>query len=84
MAHITAHSSVITRIVYFVIYVSVPVQCGTHNGTFLCDNQKCIYETWTCDKTNDCGDNSDEQGCDSKYCKTTFICEDFCVNLRDH
>lgn len=39
------------------------IQCGPHNGTFLCDNLRCIYETWRCDKTNDCGDNSDEQKC---------------------
>ncbi|KAK3085607.1 hypothetical protein FSP39_006043 [Pinctada imbricata] len=40
-----------------------PTQCGSHNGTFLCDNKKCIYETWKCDKTDDCGDSSDEQRC---------------------
>ena len=39
------------------------IQCGPHNGTFLCDNNRCIYETWKCDKTNDCGDNSDERNC---------------------
>ncbi|XP_021342142.1 low-density lipoprotein receptor-related protein 12-like [Mizuhopecten yessoensis] len=39
------------------------VLCGSHNGTFLCDNKRCIYETWKCDKTNDCGDNSDETDC---------------------
>lgn len=41
-------------------------QCGTHNGTFLCDNGRCIYESWTCDERDDCGDNSDEQFCTGK------------------
>lgn len=40
-----------------------PTQCGTHNGTFLCDNGRCIYESWTCDERDDCGDNSDEKFC---------------------
>ncbi|KAJ8303176.1 hypothetical protein KUTeg_019572 [Tegillarca granosa] len=44
-------------------YNCTSVQCGTHNGTFLCDNKHCIYETWQCDKTNDCDDNSDEINC---------------------
>ncbi|KAL4235004.1 Low-density lipoprotein receptor-related protein 12 [Mactra antiquata] len=38
-------------------------QCGTHNGTFLCRNNRCIYESWTCDQRDDCGDNSDEEFC---------------------
>jgi hypothetical protein len=45
------------------ILFSAATQCGPHNGTFLCDNNRCIYETWKCDKTNDCGDNSDERNC---------------------
>jgi hypothetical protein len=45
------------------ILFSAAIQCGPHNGTFLCDNNRCIYETWKCDKTNDCGDNSDERNC---------------------
>lgn len=39
------------------------VQCGSHNGTFLCENGRCIYETWTCDERDDCGDYSDEKDC---------------------
>ncbi|KAL5022284.1 hypothetical protein ScPMuIL_001439 [Solemya velum] len=40
-----------------------PIQCGSHNGTFLCDNGRCIYETWLCDRANDCEDYSDEKNC---------------------
>ncbi|VDI44275.1 low-density lipoprotein receptor-related protein 3/10/12 [Mytilus galloprovincialis] len=51
-------------------------QCGPHNGTFLCDNRRCIYETWKCDKTNDCGDNSDEFDCrhTSNLIKIAAVC----------
>ena len=44
-----------------------PTLCGPHNGTFLCDNNHCVYESWRCDGTNDCGDFSDEGGCSRKF-----------------
>ncbi len=31
--------------------------CNTDNGTFLCDNGRCIYEQWVCDNTVDCEDS---------------------------
>ena len=29
----------------------------------ICDNGNCYYESNKCDGYNDCGDNSDEEGC---------------------
>ena len=29
----------------------------------MCDNGDCYYESDKCDGYNDCGDNSDEEGC---------------------
>lgn len=37
---------------------------GTCRPTeFKCSNSQCIPSHWRCDHDNDCGDNSDEQGC---------------------
>ena len=30
---------------------------------FSCDNGECVPNSFTCDGGNDCGDNSDEDGC---------------------
>ena len=36
------------------------------NYSFHCDNLKCIKISSQCNGVNDCGDGSDERGCDSK------------------
>ena len=33
------------------------------SGQFKCDNGKCLASNRQCDNYDDCGDNSDEQGC---------------------
>ncbi|XP_033502624.2 complement component C6 isoform X2 [Epinephelus lanceolatus] len=37
-----------------------PVEC---KDNFKCDNGRCINSTLTCNKQNDCGDNTDEKDC---------------------
>ena len=34
---------------------------------FNCTNGRCIPESWRCDKEDDCGDKSDEDGCSCKF-----------------
>ncbi|XP_067011986.2 sortilin-related receptor isoform X2 [Anabrus simplex] len=47
--------------------VPIPPQLPTNtcNGwMFLCNNKKCVPYWWKCDGVDDCGDSSDEYGCD--------------------
>ena len=40
------------------------LECDS-NHEFQCVNiQRCIKKSWKCDGINDCGDNSDEFGCE--------------------
>jgi hypothetical protein len=43
-------------------YVEFEGCCFCEKNQFLCDNKKCIPESWKCNGLNDCGDNSDEIG----------------------
>lgn len=49
---------------------------------FVCDNQKCILQSWVCDKIDDCGDKSDEKECSSGNWRSANVnvsvkCEEF-------
>ena len=43
--------------------------CFCGKNQFLCNNRKCIPESWKCNGVNNCGDNSDEIGvlCKGSY-----------------
>ncbi|KAJ9597637.1 hypothetical protein L9F63_011506, partial [Diploptera punctata] len=44
---------------------------------FTCGNKLCVPKLWRCDGDNDCGDNSDEEGCPRKSCPANmFTCSD--------
>lgn len=42
-----------------------------HDWMFKCNNDKCVPYWWKCDGVNDCGDESDEMGCNSTQAMTT-------------
>jgi len=41
------------------------------SSDFFCGNGKCIPDYWRCNIWDDCGDNSDEQGCGQLTTTTT-------------
>ncbi|XP_063285770.1 low-density lipoprotein receptor-related protein 2 [Pelobates fuscus] len=45
-------------------------------GNFRCTNGRCIPESWKCDGTGDCSDNSDEAGCHITCSASEFKCTD--------
>ena len=40
---------------------------GCDSDEFSCDNRNCIPKSYRCDTDDDCGDNSDEEGCGLYY-----------------
>ena len=51
--------------------------CST--GQFKCKNYKCISRSWRCDLEDDCGDNSDEEGCPKRKCPNGNV--HYCFHL---
>lgn len=51
---------------------------------FECANKKCIGRELICNQLDDCGDNSDEAGCNVNECnQTARVCSQFCQNTND-
>uniref|UniRef100_UPI003D9CB815 low-density lipoprotein receptor-related protein 2a precursor n=1 Tax=Danio rerio TaxID=7955 RepID=UPI003D9CB815 len=56
--------------------------CSTNE--FTCNNGLCIRSSYRCDRRNDCGDSSDEQGCTYQPCQQhQFTCQNGRCISRD-
>ena len=55
--------NIYNRLCTLILYV---IHSGSANE-FLCEHGAlCVYNGWICDGDNDCGDYSDERGCNGK------------------
>ena len=45
---------------FIVLFIELESCCSCEKNQFLCNNKKCIPESWKCNGNNDCGDSSDE------------------------
>ena len=63
---------------------------------YTCKNQRCIKWEWRCDEMDDCGDNSDEDGCRKykymiyflfyisySYLRTRELCTSTCTKRKE-
>ena len=52
-------------------HISTPNNYCLGPREYLCDNGRCILTGWGCDNLDDCGDSSDERGCNITATDTT-------------
>ena len=48
---------------YTLMWVVIYYFSTGHRPLFICDSGECVGDRFRCDGSNNCGDNSDEDGC---------------------